>query len=73
MTTHLANAQASISLAMTQRRLSWFYRGLLAAEGAERIERRDYFAREARRLWRGAKDNLSWARHYRELEERKNG
>lgn len=63
------NAAAFLSLALTQRRLSWRYRRwALEDEAAGRLVayRRD--ADDARKLWRSAKDSLSWARHHREME-----
>lgn len=71
MTTWSDNASAFFSLALTQRRLSWRYRKwAVEDEAAGRLlaYRRD--ADEARKLWRAAKDSLSWARHHRELDRR---
>lgn len=65
------NAAAFFSLALTQRRLSWRYRRWAAEdEAAGRLVayRRD--VEEARKLWRAAKDSLSWARHHRDLGAR---
>lgn len=65
------NAAAFLSLALTQRRLSWGYRRL-ANEDAEQGDGYQYSQNvaEARRLWRAAKDSLSWARHHRDLGAR---
>lgn len=72
MTSALAqNAAAFLSLALTQRRLSWRYRRWsVEDEAAGRLVAYRHDVKEARRLWREAKDNLSWARHELEMEAR---
>lgn len=68
------SAAAFVSLALTQRRLSWRYRRwALEDEAAGRLVayRRD--VKEARRLWREAKVHLSFARHELELEAIRHG
>lgn len=64
-------ASAFFSLALTQKRLSWRYRRW-ALEAAD-VGKLDAYRRdiaEARKLWRAAKDSLSWARHHHELDMR---
>lgn len=63
------NAKAFFSLALTQKRLSWRYRKwALEAADAGNLDayRRD--RDEAKKLWRGAKESLSWARHHHEMD-----
>jgi hypothetical protein len=58
------NAAALVSLALTQRRLSWRYRRwALEDEAAGRMVAYRHDVKEARRLWREAKEHLDFARH----------
>jgi hypothetical protein len=65
------NAAAFFSLALEQRRDSWMHRrmavelpGLLPHLDDGHFE---HNRQEARRLWRAAKENLSYARHHRDM------
>lgn len=54
---------AFISLALTQRRLSWVYRKwALESEAEGNLDAYRRYAREARRLWRDAREHLAIAR-----------
>ena len=71
MTVLSQNAAAFVSLALTQRRLSWRYRRwALEDEAAGRLVAYRHDVKEARRLWREAKGHLSHARHHRDLGAR---
>lgn len=61
-----AQRDAFVSLALTQRRLSWRYRKW-ALDDQERGDRKAFLkhAAEARRLWREALWHLDYARNFR--------
>ena len=68
------NAAAFVSLALTQRRLSWRYRRwALEDEAAGRLVAYRQDVKEARRLWREAKEHLDFARHELERESLRYG
>lgn len=64
METRAANRSAFLSLALTERRLSWTYRRwALEDEALGKLNAYRKHAAEARRLWRSALWHLDYARN----------